>query len=221
MDDRLDIRQRRALATSYSYPDSDSASPDIINNHSAQISCSPFPTLTSRWRARRMNAQLPLRLGMRLVEIALMALAMFLLPSLIQYFVRSLDELYEVVGRRARSPFAGITGSKVLVGTLVFVICHVVLVRLGYVAFVGDEGGEEKDKASEGILRTDAGMQRRGTRAPWSRILGRILLPSYLVLALLLYFYRVASSLLWPTFAAANTAGEQGAAAPPSTKSTS
>ncbi|KAF1950309.1 hypothetical protein CC80DRAFT_382328, partial [Byssothecium circinans] len=99
----------------------------------------PRPTVTSHWRARRMNAQLPLRLGMRLVEVALLAFAMLLLPSLIQYAVRCVDELHEIVGRRSRSPFGDVSGSKVMVGAVVFVSWHIVVMGLGYVVTVSNE----------------------------------------------------------------------------------
>ena len=214
MDDRLDMRQRRAVATAQSYPDSGSHGPDSTSMPSP-VSCSPFPTLTSRWRARRMNAQLPLRLGMRVVEVACLALAMFIVPSLIQYVVRSVDELQEVVGRRSRSPFGDVSGSKVLVGAVMFLGWHVVILGLGYVVLGGDE--ESGEKIGDVVVgKADAGARRRDGRTSSSRILGRVLVPSYLVLALLFFLYQLTSRIIWPTFAVSNTDGYADATGPPS-----
>jgi hypothetical protein len=214
MDDRLDIRQRRAIATSHSYPESNFQGSDSPSMPST-VPCAPFPTLTSRWRARRVNAQLPLRLGMRLIEVASLALAMLLIPSLMQYVVRSVDEMHEIVGRRSRSPFGSVSGSKVLVGAIVFVAWHVVILGLGYVVLIGHE--KEDDRIGVGIVgRTDALARRRDGRTSASRILGRVLLPSYLGLALLFLFYQLSSRLLWPTFAASTTDGYADGTAPPS-----
>jgi hypothetical protein len=204
MDDRLDIRQRRAIATSHFYPDSENNSPEIIGNHSSLASCSPFPTFTSRWRARRMNAQLPLRLSMRLVEVVLMALAMYLLPTMIQYVVRCIDDLNEKVGRRAQSPFGSVSGSRILLGVMVFVLWHVIVVWLGYTAFVGSE--EEETRAE--FSRTNAGIHQRGGGLQWNRTFGRIILPSYLILALLFFAYQLTSRLFWPALIQLNTDGE-------------
>jgi hypothetical protein len=203
MDDRLDIRQRRAIATSHSYPDPNPNSADNTDIP-APLSISPFPALTSRWRTRRKTATLPLRFAMWFVEVASLAIAMLIVPSTIQYLVRSVDELNEITGRRSRSPFASISGSRVLAGTVAFLVWHVVVLGLGYLVLGGIDGEED---AREAVLKINAGTRARDGRTTASRIVGRVLLPSYIALCVLGFFYRLATHLVWPNIAISSTDG--------------
>lgn len=209
MDDGLDIRQRRAVATSHSYPDTEPST--TTHGTTSTASFSPFPTLTSRWHIRRMNAPLPTRLGMRLLEILALALAMIAIPSLMQYGVRSINELYEIIGRRSRSPFASTSPTRILAGMLAFFVYHVVVVGLAYVAM----GKQEERTSGRVIGEPNAETRRRIGPQPWLRIRSSFFLASYAALAGLWFFCRVAFGLLQPTYAPSKPDG--GLEIPPAT----
>ncbi|KAJ4289036.1 hypothetical protein N0V90_011378 [Kalmusia sp. IMI 367209] len=140
---------------------------------------SPFPSLTSRWRLARSNAHFAQRTAMRLLELCLAALALVVVPSTIQFFVRSLDTLYEVVGRRARSTFDELAWSSLVVGGGALVAWHAVLVALSYKAII-----EKSVERKKGYT--------------WGKILGRVLVPAYLVVALVGLFSTLASRIATP-----------------------
>lgn len=119
---------------------------------------------------------------MRLLEVALLALALFLVPACIQHFVRALDTLYEVVGRRARTSLDEVGWWRVGVGGGVLAAWHVVLIALSLKAIAG-HGQSGK---------------RGGRQGAWSRVLGRVVVPGYLVVALAAFVYALTTRLAAP-----------------------
>jgi hypothetical protein len=116
------------------------------------------------------------RAGMRALEVALLALALLVVPACIQHVVRALDTLSEVAGRRARTAWDDVSWWRVVVGGGVLAAWHAGLIALSFEAFAGHGRG-----------------RRRG-----SRVLGRVLVPAYLVVALVALFYTLATRLAAP-----------------------
>jgi hypothetical protein len=101
---------------------------------------------------------------MRVLEIIALAAAMFIVPTLIHQGVKSLDDVYELLGRRARSPYEpAIPWTSVVVAISILVVWHVWLGRMSYKTVV--EG--KRDGGMDGIS--------------WGRVLGRIVIPFLLV----------------------------------------
>jgi cell division protein FtsB len=123
-------------------------------------------SLSSRWQQRKETAGFPQRLGMRIIEITILAAAMFIIPTTIHRIVQSLDEVYELLGRRARSPYAqAVPWTSALVATVLLLGWHVWLGRLSYKTII-----EDQQKTSESKKRVS-----------WDRILGRIVIPLLLL----------------------------------------
>jgi hypothetical protein len=122
-------------------------------------------SISTTWQHHRNNATLPQRLGMRIVEVIALAVAMFIVPTFIHQVVRSFDDMYELLGRRSRSPYSpAIPWSSVIISTILLAGWHLWLGRLSYKTIV-----ESSD---------DAGSKRR---VSWGRVLGRIVLPLLLL----------------------------------------
>jgi hypothetical protein len=116
--------------------------------------------LATQWHHSRQTTILPLRLAMRVLEIVALAAAMFIVPTFIHQGVKSLDDVYELLGRRARSPYEpAVPWTSVLIAVLVMTGWHVWLGRLSYKTVV--EG--------------------KGDGVSWGRVLGRIVIPFLLV----------------------------------------
>ena len=117
-------------------------------------------SLPTRWQHHKAISPLPHRLAMRALEILALAAAIFITPTGIQRIVQSLDDVYELLGRRARSPYDGATPwASVLFAMGLLAVWHVVLGKLSY---GWDDGG------------------RKG-RGSWGRLLGRVIIPGLLL----------------------------------------
>jgi hypothetical protein len=122
----------------------------------------------SSYQHHKSTANLPLHLAMRLLQVLALAAAMFIVPTLMHRIVQSLDDVYELLGRRARSPYEpAIPYTSVFIATVLLLGWHVWLGRLSYKTVV--EGSGEKGRVS------------------WGRVLGRIVVP-FLLLSLGLQF---------------------------------
>ncbi|KAF2450405.1 hypothetical protein P171DRAFT_479495 [Karstenula rhodostoma CBS 690.94] len=150
-------RHRRAFAPppshAHAYPDT------TTPTHTPSPTQHPL-ALLPRWRQTRTSAATPLalRASMRLLEVFLLALALFIVPACIQPIVRALDAVYEAVGRRAVEE---VSWMQVGVGGGVLAAWHVLLILVSERAMAdGKRGGA------------------------WSRVLGRGIVPGYLVVAL-------------------------------------
>jgi hypothetical protein len=102
---------------------------------------------------------LPQRLALHTLHFLLLTAALYIVPTLMHHAVTSLDSVYEVLGRRTRSPY---TLSSVFFASVLLVGWHVWLGRLSYKTVV--EG-------------------RKVGQVSWGRILGRVVVPG-LVLVL-------------------------------------
>ncbi|KAF2821173.1 hypothetical protein CC86DRAFT_110150 [Ophiobolus disseminans] len=137
-------------------------------------------SLSTRWHTHKKTSPLPHRLAMRILEIVALAGAMFIVPTGIHRIVQSFDEVYELLGRRARSPYTPATPwVSVLVAGVLLAGWQVCLGRLSYTAVMEVEGA-------------------RGRRSPWGRVLGRIIMP-ILLLSLGVHFaYQLLGAVIRP-----------------------
>jgi hypothetical protein len=138
---------------------------------SHQPSSDPWETmdnLVSRWQHGKQNAAVPQRLGMRLLEVIALAGAMFIVPTGFHRIVQSVDEVYELLGRRARSPYAPQPPlMSIVVATMLLAGWHIWLGRLSYKAIMEDEDDKTRDS--------------KQSQTSWGRILGRIVIPLVLL----------------------------------------
>jgi hypothetical protein len=122
--------------------------------------------LSSSWQQRKQYAAIPQRLVMRLLEVIALAGAMFIVPTSIHRAVQSVDEVYELLGRRARSPYGSSSSwMSVIVAAVLLTGWHVWLGRLSHKAILEDESEVSKERRS----------------SSWGRILGRIVVPLLLL----------------------------------------
>jgi membrane protease YdiL (CAAX protease family) len=98
------------------------------------------------------------RLALPILKFFLLTASLYIVPTLIHTAVRALDSLYEILGRRSRSPY---TLSTILAASALLVAWHVWVGRLSYKTIV--EG------------------KRRGG-VSWGRVLGRVIVPGVLVI---------------------------------------
>ena len=154
--DTPDARLRRPIATtSPSHP----SEPGTLKSHPQ--------SLLSRYHTLRASSSLPQRAALRAIELVLLSFSLFIVPAAIHHVVRSLNTLYEVTGRRARTTFDDVGAGSVVLGAAVLVLWHGVLIALGYKT-VGRRDGA------------------------WSRVLSRVLIPVYLVGAMVGFVWKVA-----------------------------
>ena len=114
------------------------------------------------------------------------------LSKAVHYFVQCLDEIYDVTGRKSRSKFEGVKLGRIVLGVGLLLGWHVWIVRLSVVSTSAlDEGGKEEGARDEGDER---GIRKR---VSWGRILGRVLVPAFLVLSSTLWSIQLASQLLF------------------------
>lgn len=136
--------------------------------HHKQTSTDPMRTLDSlstTWQHHKKTAAFPQRLGMRVLEVVALAAAMFIVPTFIHRVVQSFDDVYELLGRRARSPYSpAIPWTSVIISFVLLAGWHFWLGRLSYKTII--ESNE------------DAGSKRR---VSWGRVLGRIVMPLFLL----------------------------------------
>jgi hypothetical protein len=121
--------------------------------------------LSSSWQHRKQHAAIPQRLSMRFLEVIALVGAMFIVPTGIHRAVQGVDEVYELVGRRARSPYGSSSSwMSVIAAAILLMGWHVWLGRLSYKAIMEDESEVSKQR-----------------RSSWGRILGRIVVPLLLL----------------------------------------
>jgi hypothetical protein len=107
------------------------------------------------------SPSLPFRLLNLTLQTLLLAAALYLIPTSIHHIVLSLDTIHELLGRRARSPYA-----PDIPWTSVLIAWHVWLGRMSY-------------KASG-----------KGAGA-WGKVLGRIVVPGAVIMFGVLFGWKV------------------------------
>lgn len=124
-------------------------------------------SLFPQWHVKRRNASFIKRLGMRCIELLFVAAAMFILPSLINGVVQSLDSFYELMGRRAQSPFVDIVPwGRIFVAIGSLLGWHIWLGWLSYQVAL------ERDKKA-----TRNHEEKTEERVSWGRVLEWVRMP--------------------------------------------
>jgi hypothetical protein len=137
-------------------------------------------SLSTRWQHDKKTAPFAQRLGMRVLEVIALAASMYLIPTLIHHVVQSLDDVYELLGRRARSPYTPSTPWQSIAIALTFLLAwHTWLGRLSYKTIIEDNNSSK-------------------THTSWGRILSRIVIPIVLVSSGVHFTYEVYSRLAQP-----------------------
>lgn len=158
-----------------------------------------FPTMDPTLRARhpsslpqvvlRHIAHATTRLSYLFVKTVGVALAMLLIPRMLHVGVQCFDELYEVLGRRARSPWEPrmLGGHGVVAGIVVMLVLHVALWRVCY-GVILDEG--EGPRVRVRVGKEDSSQKiEEGTS--WERVLVRVIIPVLMFGGLLLMVWKL------------------------------
>jgi hypothetical protein len=162
-----------------------------------------FVTHLSQWHVNKRETTFLKRLGMRMLEIVGVAMAMFTLPWLMQRVVQDMDEVYELLGRRAQSSHTSMSWISLILAMLLLLGSHVCLARLSYQTVLESTTTNSGENSSDISTTTTtiapaAGAKGSGHRISWARILSRIVIPS-LLLGLGLHFsYDVAQRIRNP-----------------------
>lgn len=86
-----------------------------------------------------------------------------------QMGVQCVDEMYETLGRRARSPWETDTGGfRVIWGVVLMLVLHGALWRVSYGCVLSERGRDVQEDGSDG-------QKNRGVT--WERVLVRIVVP--------------------------------------------
>jgi hypothetical protein len=119
--------------------------------------------------ALRQLARATTHLSLLFLKITGVAVAMLLLPRTIQMGVQCVDEMYETLGRRARSPWETKTGGfGVIWGVILLFVLHGALWRVSYGCVLDERGRGVQEDGSDG-------QKYRGVT--WERVLVRVVVP--------------------------------------------
>lgn len=151
------------------------------------------------WHVHKRETTFFKRLGMRSLEVVALAAAMLMVPVVMQCAVQGFDEIYEILGRRARSPYAKMSWMNILLCVVLMVGWHFWLGRLTYCTVLeeGKNEAEEEKKGEEGKSTETFGLtdgkerESEERRVTWGRVLGRAIIPALLVAFGLQFGYQV------------------------------
>ena len=124
------------------------------------------------------------RLSIVLAKVVAAAIAMFLIPRAIQIFVQCFDNLQEMLGRCARSPWEteSLLGSSAFVAVLALLWWHRVLMSMSHIVVAKDDE-EDREKYSGEESKT------------WERLL--IVVRSMLPLLVISFMVLWGSKIVW------------------------
>jgi hypothetical protein len=137
-------------------------------------------SLLTHWHSHKRKTTFFKRLGMRTLEIFALAAAMLIVPATIHQGTRSLNELYELLGRRARSPYTSFTWFSIFLAVALMLGWHIWLCRLSCHTIL--EPLSIRPKGDEATAYEEAKR-----RISWGRVLGRVVVP-FLLLVLGMQF---------------------------------
>ncbi|KAI4926840.1 uncharacterized protein J4E92_006000 [Alternaria infectoria] len=140
-----------------------------------------FLSLLSHWHVRKAETTFLKRLSMRGLEVVALAAAMLFVPLTMHRAVQGLDEIYELLGRRAQSPYATTSWMSIAAAATMLLGWHIWLGRLSYrtileaasIPLETTSTTEEKEYLKE--------KKAQEERISWGRILSRLVIPSLLL----------------------------------------
>jgi hypothetical protein len=122
------------------------------------------------------------------------ALSFIFLSKFIHYFVQCLDEIHDATGRRSRSKFEVISWGRIVFGLGMLVGWHVCIVRLSLLS-----ASKLEDEEDGGTMGDDGeGGAKREKSISWGRILGRVLIPAFLVSSSAMWSVQLTGRLFFP-----------------------
>lgn len=123
------------------------------------------------------------RLSLLILRIVGTATAMLLLPRTIHLGVQCLDDMYEMLSRRARSPWETqvLWGNGVMAGLAIMFVLIDLLRRISYGIILNEDDDEEREGNKLWL----------GREVSWEKVLMRVILPVLLVQGLCLVAWRV------------------------------
>lgn len=163
------------------------------NISSVSISPSSQPPEYNPWGAFPHSA-ISSSLLYKPLKLVAQAGAFVFLSKFIHQLVQCLDEIYDATGRRSRSKFEKLQWGRVVLGVLLLAGWQVWLVRLSGMVVVEEEGkgrgqGDDHGPEKQG--------EKSKTSVSWGRILGRILIPAFLVCSGAIWSIRLTGRLLF------------------------
>ncbi|EUC46307.1 hypothetical protein COCMIDRAFT_93202 [Bipolaris oryzae ATCC 44560] len=162
-------------------------------------------SLLWNWHLHKRETTLFRRLGMHSLEIVGLSTAMLIIPLSMHRAVQGFDEMYDILGRRAKSPYARLSWVNIALAFVVLVGWHMWLGRLTYLTVLESNIDEEKDEErNDEITALTSSAEKSNTGSgkgeiSWGRILGRILIPLLLVTLGLHFGYQVCRQLITDT----------------------
>jgi len=138
-------------------------------------------SLLSHWQVRKAETTFLKRLSMRGLEVVALAAAMLFVPLTMHRAVQGLDEIYELLGRRAQSPYATTSWMSIAAAATMLLGWHIWLGRLSYrtileatsIPLETTSTTEEKEYLKE--------KRAQEERISWGRILSRLVIPCLLL----------------------------------------
>jgi hypothetical protein len=134
------------------------------------------------WHVHKAETTFLKRLSMRGLEVVALAAAMLFVPLTMHHAVQGLDEIYELLGRRAQSPYATTPWTSFAIAAVMLLVWHIWLSRLSYQTILEttlipldttSSTVEEKEQLKE--------KKSQDERISWGRILSRLVIPCLLL----------------------------------------
>jgi hypothetical protein len=122
------------------------------------------------------------------------ALSFIFLSKLIHYFVQCLDEIHDATGRRSRSKFEVVSWGRIVFGMGLLVGWHVCIVRLSLLS----ASQIEDDKSGGAMGHEREGGGKREKSVTWGHVLGRVLIPAFLVSSSAVWSVQLTGRLFFP-----------------------
>lgn len=146
------------------------------------------------WHLHKRKSPFVKRLGMHSLEVIGLAAAMLVVPLTMHRAVQGFDEMYEILGRQAKSPYARFSWINFSFAFMILITWHLWLGRLAYLTVLEGGADEKRVEAREGkstVSSSSTTFESRvnlgGKAISWGRLLGRIVIP-FLLITLGLHF---------------------------------
>jgi hypothetical protein len=150
-------------------------------------------SLLTHWHIHKRETSFIRRQGMRSLEVVGLTAAILIVPTIIHQGVQSLDEVYELLGRKARSPYATLSWLGIAIAVVLMLGWHIWLGRLSYRAVL-----ETPRSPKEYEIANDEDERIIEERISWARIFGRIIIPSLLLSLGIHFAWKLGQGLVTP-----------------------
>jgi hypothetical protein len=139
-------------------------------------------SLLLHWHVHKAETTFLKRLSMRGLEVVALAAAMLFVPLTMHRAVQGLDEIYELLGRRAQSPYAATPWTSVAIAAVMLLVWHIWLSRLSYQTIL-EATSIPLDTTSSTVEEKEHLKEKRSQeeRISWGRILSRLVIPCLLL----------------------------------------